>query len=198
MPTYIRFHACAAATIFTAASIPFAAAQVQDSVVKRWLVGALDRTSPINETAADSSLMATRTPFHLREAWYLLKECRDDGKSLDLSLAAAEHYLFIRAFASEKGNRSVEALPGMYGSLKEYLGPAANLIKTSDQPVSPVDAAVVQWGKLGVAAGLADYKKLSGQQPTPAGAVEQLKLAVEGYYQNYTHSLAKPKCKVAL
>lgn len=180
--------------------IPITAkAGVTDSNVKRWLVGALENQSPVNDLAADKSLKIPRSSSTLRSAWSKLKECRDDGNSLDLDLASAEHYLFIRAFAAEKGSKSVEGLPDLYGKLKDMLGPAANLIKTSDQPVSPVDEGVVKWGRAGVAAGLADYQKNTGKAPEPASdSVAQFKLAVEGYYENYTNSVKNPKCKVAI
>jgi hypothetical protein len=48
----------------------------------------------------------------------LLKECRDAGKSLDLELASAEHYLFIRYFASDVGTLDAEELPALYGAVK--------------------------------------------------------------------------------
>ena len=169
-----------------------------DEKVRRWIAASLDPAPAVSDAAANASLMKTRTPSESFAAWKKLKECRDDGRSLDLDLASAEHYAFIRSFAAEKGDMDVEGLPAMYGDLKGALGPAAQLLKTSSQPVSPVDSQVVMWGDRGVAAGLKDYKQATSKEPAPkSGHLNQYRLALEGYYKNYTSSVDRPKCKVS-
>jgi hypothetical protein len=162
-----------------------------------WVSSALEGKPAASDANAKKSLAKVRTYNESLASWKLLKECRDAGQSLDLDLASAEHYLFIRAFAAEKGELDIEALPALYGDVKEGLGPVAQLLKTSSQPVSPPDAAVVQWGALGVAAGLSDYKAATSKTPQPKkGRFEQYKLALEGYYANYTQTVKSPSCKV--
>jgi hypothetical protein len=106
-----------------------ASADVSDEVVRMWIAAALDgRSAP---TDADAQRSLAKTPRDVSatfSSWKKLKECRDDGKSLDLELASAEHYLFIRSFAAEKGDRDIEGLPSLYGDVKDKLGPAAQII----------------------------------------------------------------------
>lgn len=174
-----------------------ACANVTDQKVRGWIAAALEGKTATNDAAALSQLQKPRSPQASLTAWKLLKECRDAGKSLDLDLASAEHYLFIRAFAAEKGERDVEALPGLYGALKKGLGPVAQLLRTSNQPVSPPDAGVLRWGNVGAADGLSDYTANTSRAPKEkTGKYEQYKLALEGYYINYTQSTPIPSCRV--
>jgi hypothetical protein len=176
-----------------------ASADVSDEVVRMWIAAALDGSPAPTDADAQRSLAKTpRDVSATFSSWKKLKECRDDGKSLDLELASAEHYLFIRSFAAAKGDRDIEELPSLYGDVKDKLGPAARLLKTSTQPVSPPDPAVIAWGDRGVAAGLADFTALMGKQPTPkSGDLNHYKLALEGYYENYEETVKNPSCKVS-
>lgn len=175
----------------------FAQAAVSDERVRMWVVSALEGSPAVTDADARNKLTFPRTAAQSLSAWRKLKECRDAGMSLELDLASAEHYLFIRAFAASKGERDIERLPALYGNVKDKFGPAAQLLKTSDQPVSPPDADVVAWGNRGVAAGLADYKKATGNDPkSETGKVQQYKLALEGYYANYIQTTPNPSCRI--
>lgn len=162
-----------------------------------WIAAAYEGSPAPTNADALKRLAKPRTANASNTAWKLLKECRDAGKSLDLELASAEHYLFIRYFASDLGTLDAEELPALYGAVKKGLGPAAQLLKTSDQPVSPPDPAVLKWGNLGVAAGLSDFTKSTGKAPSPkSGKLAQYKLSVEGFYENYSQTTKQPACKV--
>ncbi len=184
------------AGLITAFAVPSHAA-VSDQIVRKWVASALEGSSAASDAEAKQILAKARKTSESFTAWTKLKECRDAGNSLDLNLASAEHYLFIRSFAAEKGERDIEALPKLYGEVKDRLGPAAQLLKTSDQPVSVPDPGVIRWGESGVNAGLSDYKAESQRDPKPkTGQYKQFKLALEGYYDNYTKKVANPSCRV--
>jgi len=175
----------------------FATASVDDERVRMWIASALDGEPAATNTKAVETLSISRSSAASFNAWTKLKECRDAGNSLDLNLASAEHYLFIRAFAAERGEEDIEALPKFYGNVKEKLGPAAQLLKTSQQPVSPPDPGVVKWGEMGVKAGLRDFAVNTGKTPAPkVGAYQQFKLALQGYYDNYERDTHNPVCRV--
>lgn len=172
-------------------------AAVSDEIVRMWIASALEGSPAVNDAKAQQALAKARKSSESYSAWTKLKECRDAGASLNLDLASAEHYLFIRSFAAEKGERDIEALPKLYGEVKDSLGPAAQLLKTSDQPVSAPDPGVIRWGESGVTAGLADYTAVSQKDPKPkTGQYKQFKLALVGYYDNYTQRVKNPSCKV--
>lgn len=172
-------------------------AAVSDEIVRMWIASALEGSPAVNDAKAQQALAKARKSSESYSAWTKLKECRDAGNSLNLDLASAEHYLFIRSFAAEKGERDIEALPKLYGEVKDSLGPAAQLLKTSDQPVSAPDPGVIRWGESGVTAGLSDYKLESQKDPKPkTGQYKQFKLALVGYYDNYTQKVKNPSCKV--
>ncbi len=172
-------------------------AAVSDERVRKWIASALEGSAVADDAKAKQALGKARKSSASFIAWTKLKECRDAGNSLDLDLASAEHYLFIRSFASDKGEHDIEALPKLYGEVKDKLGPAAQLLKTSDQPVSAPDPSVIRWGESGVSAGLSDYERETGKKPKPkTGEYKQFKLALEGYYDNYTQKVKNPSCKV--
>lgn len=182
---------------FLSLSTVMSHAAVSDEKARMWVSSALAGSPSPNDAEAQKRINERRSSRASLAGWKLLKECRDSGQSLDLDLASAEHYLFIRAFAAEKGEQDIEALPGLYGSVKEGLGPVAQLLKTSNQPVSPPDAGVIRWGNSGVVAGLSDYKQITKKEVKPkSGTYAQYKLALEGYYANYTQTVPSPSCKV--
>src|SRR5262245_22195041 len=48
----------------------------------------------------------------------------------------------------------------------------------------------------GVAAGLTDFTAITGKEPiSKSGKLNQYKLALQGYYDNYTSTVTKPSCK---
>lgn len=143
-------------------------ATVSDASVKRWIItGSLgiDCAGPAS-TEADLSIEYPAETIY--QSWAFLKACRDAGNSLDLELAAAEHYLFIRARASETGDTFYKILPSWYNSLKSFANFAdlSAHLQTSDQPTAPPDADVKRWGEMGVEHGLRDYKTRTSEEPS--------------------------------
>jgi hypothetical protein len=154
--------------VITAFSASQAIADVNDSKVRRWIARGyltLDCTSPADEEA---DLTTTIPAEKVYLAWEFLKACRDGGSPGGLELAAAEHYLFIRAASCNTGDTFYRVLPAWYASFKSlatYAG-LQQYLQTSTQPVTPTDTGVVRWGELGVTDGLRDFKSLTGQDPS--------------------------------
>src|SRR4051812_25566149 len=96
----------------------WAASNVDDITVKKWiLAGLLHKTAYPGATDMDALLAKSYPAADLRAGWAPLKACRNAGNSLDLNLAAAEHYLFIRYVASDTGDTELAKLPSWYDSL---------------------------------------------------------------------------------
>lgn len=143
-------------------------AYADDAVVKQYLAAALSPAgNPIPSTQS-LDLDKQLTPESTRGSWSRLKSCRDAGESLNLDLAAAEHYLFARYLAADSGDTSYRHAPGWYESFKSMSSNEAfrAYIRTSDQPVSPVAPETRRWGEAGVEAGLKDYQSRTGKQPS--------------------------------
>lgn len=188
-----RSRACLAVALALVAG--GARAEVSDEKVRMWISSALDGTPAPTDTAAKASVAKVRTSAASYAAWKKLKACRDDHMAADLDLAGAEHFLFIRAFAAEKGDQDIEALPDLYSSAKD--GPVGKYLNLSDQPVTPPDDGVLRWGRSGVNAGLNDYTKATGKAPSPkSGKLNQYRLALQGYYDNYRSTTGTPHCGV--
>lgn len=162
------------------------AADLDDRRVKEWIAVSVSDFSDDLDAAVESQ----RPVVTLEEGWRELKRCRDTGLSLDLNLAAAEHFMFMRLVASKNGDTGYARLPKWYETVKTMAVRAEleTLIQTSSQPVSPPDARVTAWGERGVARGLQDYRLHEGQEPTETG--DSLK-AVFGltYYVHYYNPL---------
>ncbi|MCK5779116.1 MAG: hypothetical protein KAH11_10015 [Rhodospirillales bacterium] len=166
-------------------------ADVNDDTVRAWITRGFvaDECKPA-ETMAD--LGKSRSVAEMHRAFQFLKfDCRDEGLSEDLNLAAAENYAFIRFAASATGDKGTEYLPGGYYALKKAADAVGLLqvLKQSDEPVSKPHPDVLRWGKTGVAHGLRDYKKRTGQEP--AYQSSSLKLAWEVLSKTYGEVLSK-------
>lgn len=93
----------------------------------------------------------------------LQKLRQQPGRSLDLELAAAEHYMFARWMVCEGrvGPTQMRVLVIGY-DLKKLLDSVTgdpNREAVTDNPVSPPDIGVVTWGLKGVSDGSADHDR---------------------------------------
>jgi hypothetical protein len=184
------------------ASLPIKAAdEPNEAVVNAWIAGAIEPKKRPPER--DGAIGRTMKPTGVMIAWQRLKRCRDSGNSQDLSLAAAEHYLFGRFVAGENGDTRYRDLPDLYESVKSAaikLG-AERAMQTTPEPVSPVNKKVTEWGKKGVEKGLEDYEAWSGQKPGPGVAAWATVLGVTTYkYARYAlpGETGQPRCDVRL
>jgi hypothetical protein len=94
-------------------------ADVDDQIVKKWIAASI--TPPGNETEdVDGTFNKSLSPDQCFWSWARMKTCRDAGNSLDLNLAAAEHYMFIRAVANQEGDSGLRSLPKFYETVKTF------------------------------------------------------------------------------
>jgi hypothetical protein len=167
-------------------------AAVDDAKAKKWIMAGLtNKMGYAGDPNIDALINKNHKVDEVRAGWQNLKRCRDAGNSLNLDLAAAEHYSYMRLTASQTGDTEIQKLPKWYESFKAW-ATAVDLEKhlaTSTAPVSPVDTAVTSWGEKGVAAGLKDYKAREGKEPTAQSKTLLLMVGV-GYatYRKYIPS----------
>jgi hypothetical protein len=144
-----------------------AGAQVDDDEVKGWIASSLiPRGTEV--TDAEAVLRRDFSVDESQTAWKRLKACRDAGDSLNLNLAAAEHYAFMRFVASKNGDTFYRSLPRWYETVKRFAvrHELESYLKASDQPVSPPNEKVTAWGLQGVERGLKEYQRLTGKEPS--------------------------------
>ncbi len=93
----------------------------------------------------------------------LQKERRVPGASLDLDLAAAEHYLFARFMVCAGAVSAMQMRALVIGyDIKKWIDRAGgdpNATATTSNPVSPPDLDVVRWGLSGVSDGSNDHDR---------------------------------------
>jgi hypothetical protein len=93
------------------------------------------------------------------------------GASLDLDLAAAEHFMFSRFMVctGTVGVAQMTALVIGYDAKKiiDRLRGNPNADAVTGNPVSPPDADVVQWGLSGVLQGSIDHKRCNSEVTPP-------------------------------
>ncbi|GEM_PF-7086058 len=150
-------------------SSPAAADSTNDVSVQKWIVAALRNAQGFGgHSTMGDEIEREYSVEAVRLGWARLKVCRDLGASLDLNLAAAEHYLYARSEASESGDIGYRKMPKFYESLKTWATKAdmENWLKQSDQPVSPVSSEVTQWGERGVETGLKDFEVREKKKPS--------------------------------
>lgn len=112
-------------------------------------------------------------------AFRLLQERRRTVAPLDVNLAAAEHYMYMRFLAGLTGDPLLIAAPAGYAIKKSIgfaLGKEKEMRTTPDNPVLPPSVESTVWGTLGVEEGLKDYR---GENPAagmkPGASFEALK-----------------------
>ncbi|TPK66282.1 MULTISPECIES: hypothetical protein [unclassified Mesorhizobium] len=146
---------------------------VDDGIVLKWIVAALQSKTDYGGNADDDATVGkVQDQTLIGDAWSRLQACRNAGQSLDLNLAAAEHYLFARTIASDQGDTDLRELPKKYANWKSYLQGKGfeQLLRTTSEPVSPVNDKVTAWGSKGIEAGLADYKARENKDPQSKSA----------------------------
>lgn len=187
--------------LLSAAAQARAQGSVDDATVKKWIMAGITQSQ--NYAGApdiDTQLAANYPVDTVRIGWISLRDCRRAGNSLDLNLAAAEHYSFMRFISSYKGDTSFRDLPSWYGSLKTWANATAMLqyLATSNQPVSPPDPNVTRWGQNGVEAGLLDYQARTGDAPADqSGALIAAIGVAYALYSQYA-STGSPSCSVSI
>lgn len=118
----------------------------------------------INRAMSDARASSDACCGQVCKAFRLLQtERRKPGNSMDLDLAAAEHYLFARCMvcSGSVNKMQMKALTIGY-DLKKALDKAlgdANKLQTTSNPVSPPDLDVVAWGLSGADEGENDHDR---------------------------------------
>ncbi|WP_182178499.1 hypothetical protein [Methylobacterium radiotolerans] len=146
-----------------------ATSSVNDSKVVRWIAAGFAAKTNYPGDKADSDILNNAQALKIvQESWQRLQSCRNAGRSLDLNLAAAEHYLFARSIASEEGDTNMRSWPQKYAEWKKFLENKgySQLLRTTSEPVSPLNDNVTRWGNQGIEAGLSDYKARENKDPT--------------------------------
>ena len=167
-----------------------ALAAVDDALAQRWAAESFGSGKGVNAGTADSTLTKDWPVDTVANAWKALKRCRDAGNSLDLNLAAAEHYLFMRFRASDSGDTIYRKLPAWYQTAKSAATWAnvEQFLQSSSQPVSPTDSGVESWGVKGVERGLKEYQARTGQ--APGGGTSAIATALGFSYGKYYYKAA--------
>lgn len=169
--------------------------------VKQWILAGLANKKEFRDPMPDQSLAKNYSTNQVLEGWVRLKRCRDAGMSLDLSLAAAEHYGFMRFVANKNGDTYYRSLPKWYERVKTALTWAdlEQIIRSNPtSPVSPVDSRVTQWGERGVEAGLKDYKAREHKDPEPKTAAFVTSVGVAYVLYSPYKGSANATCAVSI
>lgn len=158
-----------------------ASAAVEDPTVRKWIVASFSNAKDYAGSPNDeNTINARKSPTVVGDAWSRLQDCRNAGQSLNLNLAAAEHYLFARTIASEEGDTNLRELPQKYADWKTWLQGKGleQLLRTTSEPVSPANANVTGWGSKGIEAGLADYQDREKKAPEAKSSSWSIKFGV--------------------
>lgn len=150
-----------------------------EATATQWALKSL--SIPYQKNSTPDSLKAlllksTQKPFltdknglqykRLEDAFAKLQPCRVTHSHNDLSITAAEHYIYMRLRASESGDLHYKELPGKYLEYKKKKlseGKGEDL-QTTDQPVSPPSDDVKRWGEMGAEHGFIDYARMTGKK----------------------------------
>ncbi len=143
-------------------------AAVDDHEVKEWIFLGLTSKRHRYSEKMDESIAKTYSVRRLEGGWRLLKSLRNSGDSDNLSLDAAEHYLFMRFCASKSGDTGYRELPPWYETARRFAvkHDLEKYIANNDQPISTPDSKITSWGNKGVEVGLSDYKKREKREPS--------------------------------
>ncbi len=141
---------------------------VNDQLVSKWILSSMSISFEKDSDLA-SLLSKNYSIGKVEHGWERLKACRDAGKSLDLNLAAAEHYLYARYRTSDDGDTNYRNLPRWYETVKRAATKVGleSELRSSGEPVSPPNKSVTGWGNKGVEQGLLDFEFRTGKEPYP-------------------------------
>lgn len=158
------------------------AAQAQDAptfdekTANRWALTALGikhdkgaSAASLGTRLASTTQKAIKPPkgvplTELEGAFNALQPCRVIHSHNDLSITAAEHYLYMRMRSADTGDKRYRELPARYlAKKKEKIADGTvKELQTTPQPVSPPSEDVRRWGELGADHGSLDYSRLTG------------------------------------
>ena len=144
---------------------------VNDTEVRRITSEAINR-APINPR--DTCCGRVRNAFR-----NLQSRRQIPGASLDLELAAAEHYMFARLMvcSGHVSQTQMRMLVDGYHMKKmiDRLRGDPNAEAVTSNPVSPPDPGVHQWGRVGLIDGQADHDRCnSGVSPPIWRPIEEI------------------------
>jgi hypothetical protein len=122
-----------------------------ERTAQRWALAALSAPAAKTATAAEltKAMAASTTPAfeppkgasvnRIDEAFALLQACRVARSHNDLSLTAAEHYMYMRLRTAETGDTNYRKAPALYlaEKRKKIANGTIKELQTTDQPVSP-------------------------------------------------------------
>lgn len=200
--------------LFTiAAGASFSATPVFDErMAQRWALAALSAPVAKNATTAELKQALSSSTAHafeplkgasikrIDDAFALLQACRVARSHDDLSLTAAERYMYMRLRTAETGDANYRKAPALYLSAKrkKIADGTIKELQTTDQPVSPPSEDVRRWGELGADHGLKDHTRLTGKEPPPGvqAAAEGLAFVLGSKY-GYCVAEKRP-CKLQL
>lgn len=147
-----------------------------EKTANRWALTALgikhDRgasAASLGTLLASTTQKAIKLPdgisfTELEGAFNALQPCRITHSHNDLSITAAEHYLYMRMRSADTGDKRYRELPAKYLAKKKekFADGTVKDLQTTPQPVSPPSEDVRRWGELGADHGALDYKRLTG------------------------------------
>lgn len=147
-----------------------------EKTANRWALTALgvkhDKgavSASLGALLASTTQKAIRLPkgislSELEGAFNALQPCRITHSHNDLSITAAEHYLYMRMRSADTGDKRYRELPAKYLAMKKEKIAKGTVkeLQTTTQPVSPPSEDVRRWGELGADHGALDYNRLTG------------------------------------
>jgi hypothetical protein len=117
----------AVASLLLVMSTLAASAAVDDAKAKKWIMAGLtNKMGYAGDPNIDALINKNYKVDEVRAGWQNLKRCRDAGNSLNLDLAAAEHYSYMRLTASMTGDTEIQncrngTSPSSLGQLQSTL-----------------------------------------------------------------------------
>jgi hypothetical protein len=143
--------------------------QVNDANVQLIITAALNAVPPEpGDTVVDRT----------RKAFRVLQKRRRTLEPLNIDLAAAEHYMYVRFLAGRTGDPLVTLAPTGYGIKKRvfFLFGIQDRMATTAHPVLPPNDDVEKWGKRGAEAGMQDFELVNpGKERNYGGALKALR-----------------------
>ena len=173
--------------------------EFDDNLTRELLLRAIGHTKDLKELSKDwSELEKYRDPSDLKRALDMLRSCRQNHDSLDLQLAAADHYALMRWRTADYGVESLKQFPQKYYDLKKatLASGAGNNLQVTDRPVSKLSLDVLRYGKRGSVVGLNEYEKRTKKQRRSSAIFQ---FATDAYFDWYFKSVKRlkgPKPKV--
>lgn len=134
--------------------------RINEAEVKRIINNAL--LNATGDTIVEKSAIAFRA----------LQKRRRTAEWVNMELAAAEHYMYMRFLAGSTGDSITSYAPSLYNLKKRifFALDIQDLMRTTDYPCLPPSKESVAWGEKGVQDGLQDFKDLNPNKDLQLGA----------------------------